>query len=155
MYPCLLQLVLLEEGWRELFVLSAAQFMLPLELTSLLASAGLSSPVSRSTGESESSSSLSPRSNLPSSPSEKMLALMTEIRCFQEIIAKFKELRVDPTEYACLKAIVLFKTGKSLTCRRRSERMNQNRQGRDERRVERGKRASETESGVSGERATL
>lgn len=37
---------------------------------------------------------------------------MTEIRCFQEIITKLKDMRVDPTEYNCLKAIVLFKTGK-------------------------------------------
>ena len=36
---------------------------------------------------------------------------MTEIRFFQEIVTKFKELRVDTTEYTCLKAIVLFKTG--------------------------------------------
>jgi nuclear receptor subfamily 2 group E protein 1 len=37
---------------------------------------------------------------------------MTEIRAFQEILGKLKSLQVDPTEYACLKGIVLFKTGK-------------------------------------------
>lgn len=36
---------------------------------------------------------------------------MTEIRALQEIIAKFKSILVDATEYACLKGIVLFKTG--------------------------------------------
>lgn len=36
---------------------------------------------------------------------------MTEIRALQEIISKFKSLQVDPTEFACLKGIVLFKTG--------------------------------------------
>ena len=46
------------------------------------------------------------------SPSEKVINIMTEIRALQEIIAKFKSLQVDPTEYACLKGIVLFKTGK-------------------------------------------
>ena len=46
------------------------------------------------------------------SPSEKVVNIMTEIRALQEIIAKFKSLQVDPTEYACLKGIVLFKTGK-------------------------------------------
>lgn len=35
---------------------------------------------------------------------------MTEIRALQEIISKFKSLQVDPTEFACLKGIVLFKT---------------------------------------------
>ena len=39
------------------------------------------------------------------------MAMMTEIGALQEIIAKFKAMRVDPTEYACLKGIVMFKTG--------------------------------------------
>jgi hypothetical protein len=30
----------------------------------------------------------------------------------KEILGKLKSLQVDPTEYACLKGIVLFKTGK-------------------------------------------
>ena len=46
-----------------------------------------------------------------SSPSEKAVNVMTEVRALQEIIAKFKSLQVDATEYACLKGIVLFKTG--------------------------------------------
>lgn len=44
--------------------------------------------------------------------SDKVVNLMTEIRAFQEILGKLKSLQVDPTEYACLKGIVLFKTGK-------------------------------------------
>ena len=36
---------------------------------------------------------------------------MAEIRALQEIIAKFKAMQVDATEYACLKGIVIFKTG--------------------------------------------
>ena len=38
---------------------------------------------------------------------------MTEIRALQDIIAKFKAMQIDPTEYACLKGIVIFKTGKN------------------------------------------
>ena len=34
------QVVLLEEGWRELFVLGAAQFQMPIEAGPLLAAAG-------------------------------------------------------------------------------------------------------------------
>lgn len=83
------QLLLLEEGWRELFVLSAAQFLLPLEVAPLLAAAGLTSEPSTS---------------------ERVVSLLAEIRNFQEIITKFKEMQVDPTEYACVKAILLFKT---------------------------------------------
>ncbi|KAK2187872.1 hypothetical protein NP493_152g02002 [Ridgeia piscesae] len=83
------QVLLLEEGWRELFVLGAAQFQMPIEATPLLAAAGLS---------------------VDKSPPEKVMAMMTEIGALQEIIAKFKAMRVDPTEYACLKGIVMFKT---------------------------------------------
>ncbi|RWS09771.1 nuclear receptor subfamily 2 group E member 1-like protein [Dinothrombium tinctorium] len=99
------QLLLLEEGWRELFVLSAAQFMLPLEFGPLLANIGLSSSL---TSNSTSIASVSPSTS--STSSDRIIGLMTEIRCFQQIIAKFKEMNVDPTEYVCLKAIVLFKT---------------------------------------------
>ena len=42
---------------------------------------------------------------------EKVVKIMSEIRTLQEIIAKFKALQVDPTEFACLKGIVIFKTG--------------------------------------------
>ena len=38
--PSLDQILLLEEGWRELFVLGAAQFQMPLESGPLLMSAG-------------------------------------------------------------------------------------------------------------------
>lgn len=46
------------------------------------------------------------------STSERVVSLLAEIRNFQEIITKFKEMQVDPTEYACVKAILLFKTSK-------------------------------------------
>ncbi|XP_048771220.1 nuclear receptor subfamily 2 group E member 1-like [Ostrea edulis] len=83
------QVLLLEEGWRELFVLGAAQFQMPVEAGPLLAVAGL---------------------NSEDAPAEKVVNVMTEIRALQEIISKFKSLQVDPTEFACLKGIVLFKT---------------------------------------------
>ncbi|XP_013068647.2 nuclear receptor subfamily 2 group E member 1-like [Biomphalaria glabrata] len=83
------QVLLLEESWRELFVLGAAQFQIPLEGGPLLAAAGI-------TGE--------------HSPADKVVTMMSELRALQETIAKFKALQVDPTEYICLKGIVLFKT---------------------------------------------
>ena len=43
-----------------------------------------------------------------------MVAVMSEMRALQETIAKFKALQVDPTEFICLKGIVLFKTGRGL-----------------------------------------
>ena len=50
------------------------------------------------------------------SPSEKAVSIMAEIRALQDIIAKFKAMQIDPTEYACLKGIVIFKTGKRHLC---------------------------------------
>ncbi|KAL3882553.1 hypothetical protein ACJMK2_028888 [Sinanodonta woodiana] len=83
------QVILLEEGWRELFVLGAAQFQMLIDPSPLLEAAGIGPELS--------------------SPS-KMVNITTEIRALQEIIVKFKSLQVDATEYACLKGIVLFKT---------------------------------------------
>ncbi|XP_050390272.1 nuclear receptor subfamily 2 group E member 1 [Patella vulgata] len=83
------QVILVEEAWRELFVLGAAQFQIPLEAGPLLTAAGISTE---------------------QSPPEKVVSVMTEIRALQDVITKFKAIQVDPTEYACLKGIVLFKT---------------------------------------------
>lgn len=41
--------------------------------------------------------------------SDKLFKIMTEIKNLQDIILKFKQSQVDATEYACLKAISLFK----------------------------------------------
>ena len=45
---------------------------------------------------------------------DKMLAFMDHIRIFQEQVEKLKSLQVDNAEYTCMKAIVLFSTGKIL-----------------------------------------
>ncbi|XP_067056221.1 nuclear receptor subfamily 2 group E member 1-like [Acropora muricata] len=82
------QAILLEEGWSELFVLSAAQFSLPVEMGPLLSAAGL---------------------QVDKAPTDKIVAGMADIRLLQNIIARFRRVQIDSTEYACLKAIVLFK----------------------------------------------
>ena len=89
-----LQVVLLQESWRELFVLSLAQTLLPVEVEPLLALAGAAA--SHQTAE-------------------LMLPLLKEVGQLREVVARLRALRVDPTEYMCLKWIVLFKTG---ACRR-------------------------------------
>ena len=43
---------------------------------------------------------------------ERQLGLLSEIKTFQETVAKFKQMNVDATEYACLRAVILFKTCK-------------------------------------------
>ncbi|XP_013417773.1 nuclear receptor subfamily 2 group E member 1 [Lingula anatina] len=83
------QILLLEESWRELFVLGACQFQIPIEPASLMAAAGITSETS---------------------PPEKVVSFMADIRLLQELVVKFKAMQIDPTEYACLKGIVLFKT---------------------------------------------
>ncbi|CAB4059698.1 NR2E1 [Lepeophtheirus salmonis] len=71
------QLLLLEESWRELFLLSSAQFNLPVELVA---------------------------------SQDKSISVLSELKNFQEAIAKFQSMQVDTTEFACLRAIILFKT---------------------------------------------
>lgn len=80
----------MEEGWREIFILSAAQFQMPLDIAPLMAHAGLTPETT---------------------PSDKLIKIMGEMRNLQDIISKFKQAQVDQTEYACLKVITLFKTG--------------------------------------------
>jgi len=77
--PYLDQLTLLKETWRELFVLSAAQFALPVELAA---------------------ASMNPEE-------ERKLI---ELKALQDAIGKFRDLHVDPTEFACLRAVVLLRS---------------------------------------------
>lgn len=88
------QVALLRLVWSELFVLNASQCSMPLHVAPLLAAAGLhASPMA----------------------ADRVVAFMDHIRIFQEQVEKLKALHVDAAEYSCLKAIVLFTTGKSDT----------------------------------------
>ena len=85
------QVALLRLVWSELFVLNASQCNMPLHVAPLLAAAGLhASPMA----------------------ADKVVAFMDHIRIFQEQVEKLKALRVDSAEYTCMKAVVLFTTGK-------------------------------------------
>lgn len=86
------QVALLRLVWSELFVLNASQCSMPLHVAPLLAAAGLhASPMA----------------------ADRVVAFMDHIRIFQEQVEKLKALHVDSAEYSCLKAIVLFTSGKS------------------------------------------
>ncbi|XP_023245725.1 nuclear receptor subfamily 2 group E member 1-like [Copidosoma floridanum] len=76
------QAILLEESWCELFVLTAAQWNFPVEESQLVPA---------------------------SLPAERKQALSDEARRLRELLARCAILRIDHSEYACLKAIVLFK----------------------------------------------
>jgi hypothetical protein len=94
------QSILLEESWSELFVLTAAQWAFPVDeskrfcrprlvfhfsLVALLVSNAIA-------------------------PTSRHAALEEDARRLREIITRLTLLRVDHTEHACLKALVLFKS---------------------------------------------
>ncbi|XP_011864464.1 PREDICTED: nuclear receptor subfamily 2 group E member 1-like [Vollenhovia emeryi] len=81
------QTILLEESWSELFVLTAAQWNFPVDETTLV-------PVDL--------------------PIERREVLLDKARRLRELLVKCAALRVDHSEYACLKAIVLFKAGEQV-----------------------------------------
>ncbi|XP_046898414.1 photoreceptor-specific nuclear receptor-like [Hypomesus transpacificus] len=80
------QVILLEEAWSELFLLCAIQWSLPLDSCPLLSLPDLSPTMQSKTSYTR-----------------------LDLRLLQEVFSRFKALAVDPTEFACLKAIVLFK----------------------------------------------
>ncbi|XP_063224740.1 nuclear receptor subfamily 2 group E member 1-like [Bacillus rossius redtenbacheri] len=77
------QAVLLEEAWSELFVLSAAQWSLPVDEDALVHNAV--------------------------APASRHAVLEEDARRLKDAVCRLGLLRVDHTEYACLKALVLFK----------------------------------------------
>lgn len=94
-FLCLrIQVILLEEAWSELFLLCAIQWSLPLESCPLLSLPDLA----------------------PSMPCKATLSGV-DVRLLQEIFSRYRTLTPDPTELACLKAIVLFKPGEALESR--------------------------------------
>ncbi|XP_030280790.1 photoreceptor-specific nuclear receptor isoform X1 [Sparus aurata] len=80
------QVILLEEAWSEMFLLCAIQWSLPMDSCPLLTLPDLS-PTQQA----------------------KICLPTAELRILEEVFHRFKALAVDPTEFACLKAIVLFK----------------------------------------------
>nr|WCS71185.1 tailless [Pardosa pseudoannulata] len=82
------QFLLVQESWRDLFVLTVAQYNLPLDPSTLFADAGLNSDT----------------------PAEKLLAIRNELNIFRELIHHTQELRIDSAEYSYLKLIALFST---------------------------------------------
>ncbi|XP_037691305.1 photoreceptor-specific nuclear receptor [Choloepus didactylus] len=82
------QVILLEEAWSELFLLGAIQWSLPLESCPLLAP---------------------PEVSATSGSQGRLVLASIETRTLKETISRFRALAVDPTEFACMKALVLFK----------------------------------------------
>ncbi|XP_074650555.1 photoreceptor-specific nuclear receptor-like [Tubulanus polymorphus] len=81
------QVILLEETWGELFLLCAIQWCMSVETSPLL----------------------SPSEHAQNSSNGKTNLVLNDVRTMQEVVAKFKSMRVEPEEFACLKAIILFR----------------------------------------------
>lgn len=80
------QLLLLEESWRDLFVLGAAQFLPSVDYTALITYSG--------------ALELNINSTL----------LLQNVREFQNILANIRQFQMDQHEFACLRAILLFRS---------------------------------------------
>lgn len=90
----LLQVILLEESWAELFLLNAIQWCMPLDPSNcpLFSVAEHCNNINGNTNN----------------MSKQELAL--DIRVLHDTLCRFKSILVDPAEFACLKAIVLFRS---------------------------------------------
>lgn len=78
------QVILLEEAWSELFLLNAIQWCMPLDVSS--------SPLFNVAEHAKNGHSTS------------------DVRILADNLLRFKAVHVDPAEFACLKAIVLFRS---------------------------------------------
>ncbi|KAJ8678610.1 hypothetical protein QAD02_014397 [Eretmocerus hayati] len=98
------QVILLEEAWSELFLLNAVQWCLPLESSSLFSAAELSAlalaphPVHSH-----------PHPGLHLSSASKSSQVASDVRCLHDMLHRYKSVMVDPAEFACMKAIILFR----------------------------------------------
>lgn len=74
------QLMLVEESWREFFILGAAQYLPPFNFPHLL-----------------------------NREEKRNISFLQEAEAFKDILDKLRLLHIDYTEYACLREIVLYK----------------------------------------------
>ncbi|XP_055597206.1 protein dissatisfaction-like isoform X2 [Uranotaenia lowii] len=86
------QHLLLQESWKELFLLNFAQWSVPWDLSGLLESP----PV---------------RDRLPLDPATQM-----EMKTMQEILCRFRQISPDLSELGCMKAVILFSPETSELC---------------------------------------
>lgn len=84
-----MQLLLLQESWKELFLLHLAQWSIPWDLSPLL-------------------NSDKAHERLPADD----MKINNEMKIIQEILARFRQLSPDGSECGCMKAVILFTPGK-------------------------------------------
>ncbi|XP_053675043.1 photoreceptor-specific nuclear receptor-like [Anopheles nili] len=87
------QVILLEESWAELFLLNAIQWCMPIDTTACTLF------------------SLNEHCNSANNSGFfKPGQLAQELRILNDTLCRFKSVMVDPAEFACMKAIVLFRS---------------------------------------------
>lgn len=85
-------MILLEESWAELFLLNAIQWCMPID-PSNCALFPVTEHCNNLTGSGVSKSEMA-----------------ADIRALHGTLCRFKSVLVDPAEFACLKAVVLFRS---------------------------------------------
>lgn len=89
------QLILVEDSWRELFILAAAQYLVPINFSQLLYAYELL--------DSSNTNAMAPRS-------QSALSFFQEVENFQKILTKMTHLRIDYHEFEFMREIALFKS---------------------------------------------
>ena len=111
----MVQVILLEESWSELFLLCAVQWSLPMEASPLFAVADQVAHSAASATHSGAGSTTSGCGGVSGASTGTGKSgghhVHSDMRILQEVTTRFKVLQVDPAEFACHKAIVLFKPG--------------------------------------------
>jgi nuclear receptor subfamily 2 group A len=82
--------ILIQESWKELFLLNFAQWSVPWDLSALLESQLV-------------------RDRIPNDPTTTL-----EMKTIQEILCRFRQISPDSSEVGCMKAVTLFSPGKLL-----------------------------------------
>ncbi|XP_068993931.1 photoreceptor-specific nuclear receptor isoform X1 [Neodiprion pinetum] len=95
------QVILLEEAWSELFLLNAVQWCLPLESSPLFSAAELTALTL--------SPPLQSHQGLHYPGVGKSTQVSADVRHLHDTLHRYKAMMVDPAEFACMKAIVLFR----------------------------------------------
>ncbi|KAL6438935.1 hypothetical protein ACFW04_003761 [Cataglyphis niger] len=98
------QVILLEEVWSELFLLNAVQWCLPLESSPLFSAAELTALTLSPHPHPHSGLHLQTTTGKPSQ-------VAADVRHLHDTLQRYKAVMVDPAEFACMKAIVLFRPG--------------------------------------------
>lgn len=101
------KVILLEESWSELFLICAIQFCLPLENCPLFSPAQFGQHLTAISGGNNGGGGGGGGTNNSSKSTQQVGA---DLRFLSDLVTRFRVVAVDPAEFACLKAIILFKS---------------------------------------------